>query len=128
MLHNHTYSTILAKPKAAVLQDTGARDSLLPQKNLDVPPTYPVSPWSLLLILALNFSLQFHRRCELSMVCDGGELKDHILLPTSICPVTRVSGTTPTRALAFPGSEGPETGNIYNFTPPIPRAFALVSD
>ncbi|XP_045707377.1 diacylglycerol kinase gamma [Phyllostomus hastatus] len=31
----------------------------------------------------------FHRKCELSTVCDGGELKDHILLPTSICPITR---------------------------------------
>ncbi|XP_053513882.1 diacylglycerol kinase gamma isoform X4 [Artibeus jamaicensis] len=32
---------------------------------------------------------EFHRKCELSTVCDGGELKDHILLPTSICPITR---------------------------------------
>uniref|UniRef100_A0A5F9CRU3 Diacylglycerol kinase n=1 Tax=Oryctolagus cuniculus TaxID=9986 RepID=A0A5F9CRU3_RABIT len=32
---------------------------------------------------------EFHRKCELSTVCDGGELRDHILLPTSICPVTR---------------------------------------
>nr|KAF6473870.1 diacylglycerol kinase gamma [Rousettus aegyptiacus] len=31
----------------------------------------------------------FHRKCELSTSCDGGELRDHILLPTSICPVTR---------------------------------------
>lgn len=52
----------------------------------------------------LHFSLQFHRKCELSTVCDGGELKDHILLPTSICPVSGVSGPAPTRALAFPGS------------------------
>ncbi|XP_032984520.1 diacylglycerol kinase gamma isoform X4 [Rhinolophus ferrumequinum] len=33
--------------------------------------------------------MTFHRKCELSMLCDGGELRDHILLPTSICPVTR---------------------------------------
>ncbi|XP_076973938.1 diacylglycerol kinase gamma isoform X2 [Tamandua tetradactyla] len=32
---------------------------------------------------------EFHRKCELSTLCDGGELKDHILLPTSIYPVTR---------------------------------------
>ncbi|XP_006248600.1 diacylglycerol kinase gamma isoform X1 [Rattus norvegicus] len=32
---------------------------------------------------------EFHRKCELSTACDGGELKDHILLPTSIYPVTR---------------------------------------
>ncbi|XP_016015221.1 diacylglycerol kinase gamma isoform X4 [Rousettus aegyptiacus] len=32
---------------------------------------------------------EFHRKCELSTSCDGGELRDHILLPTSICPVTR---------------------------------------
>ncbi|XP_055977368.1 diacylglycerol kinase gamma isoform X1 [Sorex fumeus] len=30
-----------------------------------------------------------HRKCEVSTLCDGGELRDHILLPTSICPVTR---------------------------------------
>ncbi|XP_017504290.1 diacylglycerol kinase gamma isoform X3 [Manis javanica] len=32
---------------------------------------------------------EFHRKCELSTLCDGGELRDHILLPTSICPVAR---------------------------------------
>lgn len=32
---------------------------------------------------------EFHRKCELSTLCDGGELKDHILLPTSICPITQ---------------------------------------
>ncbi|XP_011808758.1 PREDICTED: diacylglycerol kinase gamma isoform X3 [Colobus angolensis palliatus] len=31
---------------------------------------------------------EFHRKCELSTLCDGGELRDHILLPTSICPIT----------------------------------------
>uniref|UniRef100_A0A8D0SQG6 Diacylglycerol kinase n=1 Tax=Sus scrofa TaxID=9823 RepID=A0A8D0SQG6_PIG len=35
--------------------------------------------------------MTFHRKCELSTLCDGGELRDHILLPTSICPITRVS-------------------------------------
>ncbi|XP_049631787.1 diacylglycerol kinase gamma isoform X1 [Suncus etruscus] len=33
--------------------------------------------------------MTFHRKCEMSALCDGGELRDHILLPTSICPVTR---------------------------------------
>ncbi|XP_029070369.1 diacylglycerol kinase gamma isoform X2 [Monodon monoceros] len=33
--------------------------------------------------------MMFHRKCELSTLCDGGELRDHILLPTSICPITR---------------------------------------
>ncbi|XP_012495874.1 PREDICTED: diacylglycerol kinase gamma isoform X2 [Propithecus coquereli] len=33
--------------------------------------------------------MTFHRKCELSTSCDGGELRDHILLPTSICPITR---------------------------------------
>ncbi|XP_048202959.1 diacylglycerol kinase gamma [Perognathus longimembris pacificus] len=33
--------------------------------------------------------MTFHRKCELSTLCDGGELRDHILLPTAICPVTR---------------------------------------
>ncbi|XP_034517447.1 diacylglycerol kinase gamma isoform X2 [Ailuropoda melanoleuca] len=33
--------------------------------------------------------MTFHRKCELSTLCDGGELRDHILLPTSICPVSR---------------------------------------
>ncbi|XP_052596168.1 diacylglycerol kinase gamma isoform X6 [Peromyscus californicus insignis] len=33
--------------------------------------------------------MTFHRKCDLSTVCDGGELKDHILLPTAICPFTR---------------------------------------
>ncbi|XP_005383341.1 PREDICTED: diacylglycerol kinase gamma isoform X3 [Chinchilla lanigera] len=33
--------------------------------------------------------MTFHRKCELSTFCDGGELRDHILLPTSICPITR---------------------------------------
>ncbi|XP_057356869.1 diacylglycerol kinase gamma isoform X4 [Manis pentadactyla] len=32
---------------------------------------------------------EFHRKCELSTLCDGGELRDHILLPTSICPIAR---------------------------------------
>ncbi|XP_017721953.1 PREDICTED: diacylglycerol kinase gamma isoform X2 [Rhinopithecus bieti] len=32
---------------------------------------------------------EFHRKCELSTLCDGGELRDHILLPTSICPITQ---------------------------------------
>uniref|UniRef100_A0A2K5VZF7 Diacylglycerol kinase n=1 Tax=Macaca fascicularis TaxID=9541 RepID=A0A2K5VZF7_MACFA len=32
---------------------------------------------------------EFHRKCELATLCDGGELRDHILLPTSICPITR---------------------------------------
>ncbi|XP_025231326.1 diacylglycerol kinase gamma isoform X3 [Theropithecus gelada] len=34
-------------------------------------------------------SSEFHRKCELATLCDGGELRDHILLPTSICPITR---------------------------------------
>uniref|UniRef100_A0A2K5VZE7 Diacylglycerol kinase n=1 Tax=Macaca fascicularis TaxID=9541 RepID=A0A2K5VZE7_MACFA len=33
--------------------------------------------------------MTFHRKCELATLCDGGELRDHILLPTSICPITR---------------------------------------
>lgn len=59
VLHVHTHSTILSKPKAAVLQDAGAQDSLHPQKNLSSTPTYPVSTWSLLLILVFLFLSSF---------------------------------------------------------------------
>lgn len=62
---------------------------------------YPVNLQTLILdISSVSFLhshlyfLQFHRKCELSTSCDGGELRDHILLPTSICPVTRVSAAT----------------------------------
>lgn len=116
-----------------MLQDTGALDSSLPQKNLDETPTYPGASLVSSAYPPLHFSLQFHRKCELSTVCDGGELKDHILLPTSICPVTRVSGPAPTRALAFPGSGVRDRQDLQLYipqgvTPPIPRACALVSD
>uniref|UniRef100_A0A8D0SRZ1 Diacylglycerol kinase n=1 Tax=Sus scrofa TaxID=9823 RepID=A0A8D0SRZ1_PIG len=49
--------------------------------------------------------MTFHRKCELSTLCDGGELRDHILLPTSICPITRVSAAAlprPTRYKIIP--------------------------
>nr|XP_027807343.1 diacylglycerol kinase gamma isoform X2 [Marmota flaviventris] len=54
---------------------------------------------------------EFHRKCELSTLCDGGELRDHILLPTSICPVTRYKiiptpGTHPLLVLVNPKSGG----------------------
>nr|XP_023479243.1 diacylglycerol kinase gamma isoform X2 [Equus caballus] len=55
--------------------------------------------------------MTFHRKCELSTLCDGGELRDHILLPTSICPVTRYKiiptpGTHPLLVLVNPKSGG----------------------
>nr|XP_005910817.1 PREDICTED: diacylglycerol kinase gamma isoform X5 [Bos mutus] len=54
---------------------------------------------------------EFHRKCELSTLCDGGELRDHILLPTSICPITRykiipIPGTHPLLVLVNPKSGG----------------------
>ncbi|XP_033067859.1 diacylglycerol kinase gamma isoform X6 [Trachypithecus francoisi] len=54
---------------------------------------------------------EFHRKCELSTLCDGGELRDHILLPTSICPITRYKiiptpGTHPLLVLVNPKSGG----------------------
>ncbi|XP_033067854.1 diacylglycerol kinase gamma isoform X2 [Trachypithecus francoisi] len=55
--------------------------------------------------------MTFHRKCELSTLCDGGELRDHILLPTSICPITRYKiiptpGTHPLLVLVNPKSGG----------------------
>ncbi|XP_008953904.2 diacylglycerol kinase gamma isoform X2 [Pan paniscus] len=55
--------------------------------------------------------MMFHRKCELSTLCDGGELRDHILLPTSICPITRYKiiptpGTHPLLVLVNPKSGG----------------------
>ncbi|XP_007970019.3 diacylglycerol kinase gamma isoform X3 [Chlorocebus sabaeus] len=55
--------------------------------------------------------MTFHRKCELATLCDGGELRDHILLPTSICPVTRYKiiptpGTHPLLVLVNPKSGG----------------------
>ncbi|XP_011837285.1 PREDICTED: diacylglycerol kinase gamma isoform X4 [Mandrillus leucophaeus] len=54
---------------------------------------------------------EFHRKCELATLCDGGELRDHILLPTSICPITRYKiiptpGTHPLLVLVNPKSGG----------------------
>ncbi|XP_023043354.1 diacylglycerol kinase gamma isoform X7 [Piliocolobus tephrosceles] len=54
---------------------------------------------------------EFHRKCELSTLCDGGELRDHILLPTSICPIPRYKiiptpGTHPLLVLVNPKSGG----------------------
>lgn len=82
------------------------RDPYLPRVSLVTCAHYP-----------LHFSLQFHRKCELSTACDGGELKDHILLPTSICPVTRVSGPAPTGLWLFQGL-GSEAGDIHNLHSP----------
>ncbi|XP_023043349.1 diacylglycerol kinase gamma isoform X2 [Piliocolobus tephrosceles] len=55
--------------------------------------------------------MTFHRKCELSTLCDGGELRDHILLPTSICPIPRYKiiptpGTHPLLVLVNPKSGG----------------------
>uniref|UniRef100_A0A5F7ZBT8 Diacylglycerol kinase n=1 Tax=Macaca mulatta TaxID=9544 RepID=A0A5F7ZBT8_MACMU len=55
--------------------------------------------------------MTFHRKCELATLCDGGELRDHILLPTSICPITRYKiiptpGTHPLLVLVNPKSGG----------------------
>nr|XP_023479247.1 diacylglycerol kinase gamma isoform X6 [Equus caballus] len=63
--------------------------------------------------------MTFHRKCELSTLCDGGELRDHILLPTSICPVTRYKiiptpGTHPLLVLVNPKSGGRQ-GERLNF-------------
>uniref|UniRef100_A0A452TDG0 Diacylglycerol kinase n=1 Tax=Ursus maritimus TaxID=29073 RepID=A0A452TDG0_URSMA len=59
--------------------------------------------------------MTFHRKCELSTLCDGGELRDHILLPTSICPVTRVSAAAPP-GLQAPWVHGSDAGSIQTVT------------
>ncbi|XP_033067857.1 diacylglycerol kinase gamma isoform X5 [Trachypithecus francoisi] len=68
--------------------------------------------------------MTFHRKCELSTLCDGGELRDHILLPTSICPITRYKiiptpGTHPLLVLVNPKSGGRqgERLNFFHDTP-----------
>ncbi|XP_072879476.1 diacylglycerol kinase gamma isoform X7 [Chlorocebus sabaeus] len=68
--------------------------------------------------------MTFHRKCELATLCDGGELRDHILLPTSICPVTRYKiiptpGTHPLLVLVNPKSGGRqgERLNFFHDTP-----------
>uniref|UniRef100_A0A452TDQ9 Diacylglycerol kinase n=1 Tax=Ursus maritimus TaxID=29073 RepID=A0A452TDQ9_URSMA len=58
--------------------------------------------------------MTFHRKCELSTLCDGGELRDHILLPTSICPVTRVSAAAPP-GLQAPWVHGSDAGSIQTY-------------
>ncbi|XP_073887728.1 diacylglycerol kinase gamma isoform X7 [Macaca fascicularis] len=67
---------------------------------------------------------EFHRKCELATLCDGGELRDHILLPTSICPITRYKiiptpGTHPLLVLVNPKSGGRqgERLNFFHDTP-----------
>ncbi|XP_021790278.2 diacylglycerol kinase gamma isoform X7 [Papio anubis] len=68
--------------------------------------------------------MTFHRKCELATLCDGGELRDHILLPTSICPITRYKiiptpGTHPLLVLVNPKSGGRqgERLNFFHDTP-----------
>ncbi|XP_023043352.1 diacylglycerol kinase gamma isoform X5 [Piliocolobus tephrosceles] len=68
--------------------------------------------------------MTFHRKCELSTLCDGGELRDHILLPTSICPIPRYKiiptpGTHPLLVLVNPKSGGRqgERLNFFHDTP-----------
>lgn len=88
--HTHTHSVILPKP--AVHQVLGST------RQLASPVNFKTLIFEISSVCFTHSHLhcfrQFHRKCELSTVCDGGELKDHILLPTSICPITQVSAAT----------------------------------
>lgn len=103
--YTHTYS-YTAKAGSAY-GFGGALHSWLPSKSLNTPDIASVSFTHCL----LHSSLQFHRKCELSTLCDGGELRDHILLPTSICPVSRVSAAVPP-GLQAPWVHSSDAGSI----------------